>query len=646
VSAAVLVSLVAFDARAAAPAGLVPVPAVYGVHKTSNVPVVMRDGVTLRVDVYRPADLRTGEPAPGPFPVLLAQTPYGKSDGSQGGHSAYLVERGYIQVVADVRGKGYSEGVWDFNGPAETADGAELVWWSSRLPGSTGEVGLYGASYLGIIQFHVAAEVGPNSPLKAIAPMISSVDLYRDQVFYGGMPNESFGALIGGLTASDSLGDPVTEGVSDGDPGEIASVIAQHSGAPGEATLSNQLEFHNGGNRAYDSEFWRSRAAANKLERIVANDIPALMIGGWFDLFLRGTPLGYTGLQNAAAGRSVHAPMDPKRKPDRRYQLIVGPHYHATTTLDYDRILLEWYDTWLKGRRTAFSSGATMRLFEFGADRWIEGASWPLPGTETESWYLTSGPSDSGSAALNDGVLQPTPPTTSDGADTVVWTPEGSPCQRQTEMQSAGLATAVSGAAGLPTDGRPCFDDERTLGAGPSALTYTTAPFEADRTLAGPITASIAVASTTRDAYLVASIQDVAPDGTATPLTAGALLARFRANDETRSWRGTGGRMLRPYHPFTPESVEFLTPGEPTRVDIEVFPTFARVPKGHHLRLTLTTNDTPHVQPAAYQVPDLVGGVYTVQRNTAAASFVNFPFVDPTSAGQPCGPICATTAAG
>ena len=227
-----------------------------------------------------------------------------------------------------------------------------------------------------------------------------------------------------------------------------------------------------------------------------------------------------------------------------------------------------------------------------------------------------------------------------------MWTPEGSPCQRQTEVQTAGLVTALSGAAGLPTDGRPCYDDERALGAGPSALTYTTEPFDKDRTLAGPITASIAVASTTRDAFLVASIQDVGPDGTATPLTAGALLARFRANDESRTWRGSNGLMLRPYHPFTPESAEFLTPGQPARLDIEVFPTFARLAKGHRLRLTLTTNDTPHVQPAAYQLPDLLGGVYTVHRNASTTSFVNIPFVDPATAGRVCGPICATAPQG
>ena len=46
---------------------------------TSNVPVTMADGTVLRADVHFPTDRGTAAPAPGPFPVLLAQTPYGKS---------------------------------------------------------------------------------------------------------------------------------------------------------------------------------------------------------------------------------------------------------------------------------------------------------------------------------------------------------------------------------------------------------------------------------------------------------------------------------------------------------------------------------------------------------------------------------------
>src|SRR5712692_5325583 len=82
-----------------------PGPAIYGVGESANVPVTMGDGTVLRADVYYPTELASGRPAAGPFPALLAQTPYGKSlsggaqaaqrtGGLSAGVSNYLVQRG------------------------------------------------------------------------------------------------------------------------------------------------------------------------------------------------------------------------------------------------------------------------------------------------------------------------------------------------------------------------------------------------------------------------------------------------------------------------------------------------------------------------------------------------------------------------
>ena len=78
--------------------------------------------------------------------------------------------------------------------------------------------------------------------------------------------------------------------------------------------------------------------------------------------------------------------------------------------------------------------------------------------------------------------------------------------------------------------------------------------------------------------------------------------------------------------------------GEVTRFDIEVFPTVAQLAAGHRLRLTLTTSDTPHLVPTLPQGQRLAGGVYEIQRNAAAASFVQIPVAAP-DAFAPCA-IC------
>jgi predicted acyl esterase len=53
-----------------------PEQAQYGIVEQQNVPVTMSEGTVLRVNVYYPST--GGQAAPGPFPVLLTQTPYGK----------------------------------------------------------------------------------------------------------------------------------------------------------------------------------------------------------------------------------------------------------------------------------------------------------------------------------------------------------------------------------------------------------------------------------------------------------------------------------------------------------------------------------------------------------------------------------------
>jgi uncharacterized protein len=96
-----------------------------------------------------------------------------------------------------------------------------------------------------------------------------------------------------------------------------------------------------------------------------------------------------------------------------------------------------------------------------------------------------------------------------------------------------------------------------------------------------------------------------------------------------------------PYHPYTRASVKAVPEGAVTRFDIEVFPTFGKIAAGHRLRLTLTTSDTPHLGFTPDQLQNLAGGVYQVQRNAGAASFVELPLAAPGAFAQTCS-ICVT----
>ncbi|MFN8169702.1 MAG: CocE/NonD family hydrolase [Candidatus Nanopelagicales bacterium] len=192
-----------------------------GIEVDWDVPVVVRDGTTLRVNVFRPA-------RGGSAPTILSAHPYGKDRipaKSRSGHglnpqyrvfaqpepvriSAYTsweapdpsfwVPRGYVVVNADLRGSGTSEGTGQLLSDLEADDYYDLVEWVGTQPWCTGKVGLDGVSYLAISQYKVAALRPPH--LAAICPWEGFSDLYRDFARPGGGREDGFSILWSTMT--------------------------------------------------------------------------------------------------------------------------------------------------------------------------------------------------------------------------------------------------------------------------------------------------------------------------------------------------------------------------------------------------------------------------------------------------------------
>jgi putative CocE/NonD family hydrolase len=608
-----------------------PEPATYGVGEQKNVAVTMSDGVALRANVFFPTDPKTGQAAQGPFPVLMVQTPYGKdTTGSGSGSSGlpeaavqagplpYMIQRGYIDVVVDVRGTGDSRGSFSLLDPVQQRDGAELVDWAAKLPHSNGRVGLYGPSYMGFNQFMTANAVGRRSPLKALFPIVNGNDPYRDIAFDGGLLDAEFDlTVLPTIFGAIELANPLAENPTD--LADLLRVETDHAPALLSYNLDQALDIATDGDQAYDQDYWQARAPRNMLARVVANRIPAFMIGGWYDVLQRGSPLNYSGLQNAFAGRPVTAPMKRRQRATGRYQLLEGPWYHLDAGAGFDvwTVELAWFDRWLKGIRTGIEkTRKPLHMYMVGADKWVDAARWPIAGAKPTTLWFDAG-----------GTLSASAPRDAAGADPIVFTAAASPCSRETSQWSMGVDALVTYITKLPPN--PCTQDDRSIQAGPGALTYTTPPFTRPRAVAGPVDATVYATSTTRDVELEATLEDIAPDGTSKPLTSGALLGSFRALERRRSWLAPDSRPLLPYHPYTRASLQPVEPGKVTRFDIEVFPTLAQIASGHRLRVTLRSSDTPHLLARPTQMPNLIGGVYQVQRNAQAASFVELPLADP-----------------
>jgi hypothetical protein len=347
-----------------------PEPATYGHSRPTAASVTMDDGVVLSTQVVYPADPVTGARAPGTFPVLLSQTPYGISGADPRAGGAYFVERGYIYVTASVRGTGASGGQLDWFGARQGRDGAALVGWAARdLPGSDGNVGLDGCSYLGVDQWYTAAEVGPRSALKAIAPFCTDSEMYDDLATVGGVPT----------TFIPSIAHAFPRGPQD-DPGTD----------PLSVTVN---DLTTGGARSYDNSYWHGIDVRELMPRIVANGVPALSEAGWKDLFPGGNIGAYVAAQNVYFHRPVTAPIAAGQRVTGRYQAIVGPWTHGehVNEDELSNIRKEWFDTWLKGRPTGMANTTKpLHLFQNGGDRWVDTAAWP-PSTGTGTYYLDGG---------------------------------------------------------------------------------------------------------------------------------------------------------------------------------------------------------------------------------------------------------------
>jgi uncharacterized protein len=172
-----------------------------------DVAVTLRDGVTIYVDLLRPAGTEK-------VPVIVAWSPYGKGQGTsasvlgifglvgldnktvsglekfEGPDPAYWCAQGYAICNPDIRGVANSEGdsvLWDRQ---EGLDCHDLIEWLATQDWCSGKVGMSGTSYLAVAQWFTAAEQPPH--LAAINPWEGVSDVYRDLVMRGGMPDTGF----------------------------------------------------------------------------------------------------------------------------------------------------------------------------------------------------------------------------------------------------------------------------------------------------------------------------------------------------------------------------------------------------------------------------------------------------------------------
>ena len=475
-----------------------------------DVETPMRDGTILRADVYHMEGA-------GPQPVLLQRTPYGKTF-TQISFVMMAAERGYTVIVQDTRGRWDSEGE---NIPLlhEKADGYDTVEWAGAQPWSNGKVGMFGGSYVGYTQ--LAAAVTHPPALKTIIPAITFCDPYR--MMYSGGALSLGVAVSWGLMAQaqmeilrKSLSQQekaplwgqfiaLVDGMARGEtfrhlPLKDLPLIGEKGLMPYLGDLLNHS--------TYD-EYWQSLACP--YDQI---QLPALHVGGWYDIFTGSTLRDFTGIRQQA--------QDPWIA--QQQKLMIGPWTHGSFeglngdvdfTLEASWILvlpeeiqLRWFDYWLKGIENGIMQEAPVRIFVMGENCWRDEAEWPLARTRYTPYYLHSG--GGANSLQGDGGLSPQPPG-EEPVDTFVYDP-----RNPVPTRGGGLCCWQ---AALP----PGAYDQREIEARPDVLVYTSAPLEQDLEVTGPLQVHLWAASSAPQTDFTAKLVDVSPSGYARNLQDGIL---------------------------------------------------------------------------------------------------------------------------
>lgn len=500
--------------------------------KLLHVRVPMRDGAALCANVFLPAANWRG-------PVLLVRTPYGKGAALDPNYRVFL-DHGYALVVQDVRGRYHSEGVFR---PIdqEPADGYDTLNWIGRQSWSNGRVGMLGGSYLGIVQWKVAPLNNPY--LKAIFPIVSGCDDYRDRFYSTG------GALKLGqrlLWMSENLRAPGFRPRFDSFIWHLPIRTADAAATGQRSEMFQQAVNH----PAFDS-FWRKASVLEKLDRI---RVPVLSVGGWYDNFCQGDLEAFARLKNSPH-RTVIGPW-PHNMSIPFQNVDFGPH----SALPIRRLQLEWFDYWLKSSHPSGTRppGAPLTLFIMGANRWSEETTWPPAGVHYTPFYLSS---SSGANSLSgDGELRRAPENET-GSDSFVYDPN-----KPVPTTGGAVCCRPSVFPWGPMDQRPV--EKRK-----DVLVYTSARLSRDLDVIGPVRLQLYISSSAPDTDFTAKLVDVFPDGEARNLCDGILRLRYRQSL---------GKPAAPLHP-----------GEIYSIQIDAGVTANRFQAGHRIRLEISSSNFP-----------------------------------------------------
>jgi uncharacterized protein len=531
----------------------------YAVITQDGVSMKTRDGVKLYADIYRPK-------ADGKFPVILMRTPYDKSVGWAVGPAYEMATHGYVAIVQDVRGRYTSEGEW-YPFRHESEDGYDTIEWAAALPYSNGKVGMTGGSYVGATQMLSAIAHPPH--LAGICPVVTASNYHDGWTYQSGALEQWFDQNWATQLATNTLWRLIAKNTNALLGAPVLPLTHypafNYAALPAGADATAQIAPYYLDWLAHPSydEYWKQWSIEEHFSDI---RVPALHIGGWYDIFLTGTLRNYMGIK-------AHGGTEEARN-GQRLLIQIGGHAgfgrrigdvefgDEALKFSSTQVVLDWYDYLFKGVQNEFApegSGGEkpVHIFVMGANKYQQESDWPPPQAKTTRYFLHSG--GSANSLSGDGALSTTPPK-KEMPDKFTYDP-GNP------------VTTIGGSLCCDAEHyEPGPRDQRADENRNDVLIYSTKPVSEDIEVTGPVTLEAWVKSSAVDTDFTAKLVDVPPDGFAMNLTDGILRMRYRDSQEKPS---------------------LMNPGQIYKISLDLWATSNVFKKGHVLRLEVSSSNFP-----------------------------------------------------
>lgn len=511
--------------------------------------IPMRDGTRIAIDIFRPTI--GGAHASEKLPVLWMHTPYNRRNYGGGltaenypGKALRLAPYGYIVAVADFRGlyasfgrnAGFNRGEWQ---DEAWWDAYDITEWLAEQPWSSGNVGMWGCSATGGSQMQALSTAPPS--LKAVFPMSCEWDAYPFAAFGGMSPPEGVPTRVmrGGVRqARDRTAVPVD---GDRDRSLLNLAIAEHEN---NIESAGYTPFRDSTSENFGNQWWLKSSPHTYKDTI---ELSGAAIYTAANLDEEGPGYGPAFIFN-----NLSNPL----------KFVLGPATHCDwTTVEKEtgfNILVEelrFFDYWLKGINNGVMDEAPVTYYTYnlhssdiGIPGWHTAEAWPLPHQELTEFKL-------GRHSLMD---------------------HGEP---------------GSGSIHVNVDYEIDKDNFWEKG-----LRFVTPPLKEDLRITGHPVLRLWLSSSVDDVDVIARIDDVAPDGSATYHSVeGRLRASLRKTEEA-PYNNLG----LPWHPFTKDSVQPLVPVEPVELEFDFYVISNVFKEGHQVRLTLNFADrraTPRLEP-------------------------------------------------